>query len=234
VATHDCSLYRPRRPEATPLYRLVQCCDGSVRDAWEERYERRYGFWRAAADKAVGAYLDCGLLENGFARVRCGSCRAEYLVAFSSKGRGLCPSCAAKRAAALAAFLREEVLADVGHAQWGVADPQYYGAYSSVVRARRRREEAARGDGAECRPSPPAAEPRDDPELRALRRRWANLIRRIYEVDPLVCPRCGAPMRIIAFIPEPRVIGQILKHLAAKGIDARSPPEAPHNHRPAA
>jgi hypothetical protein len=438
VATHDCSLYHPRRPEATPLYRLVQCCDGAVRDAWEERYERRYGFWRAAADKAVGAYLDCGLLENGFARVRCGSCRAEYLVAFSSKGRGLCPSCAAQRGAALAAFLREEVLGDVGHAQWvfsipkmlrpyflyhrpllgwlcraayetaremiGAALPaqdaltpgmiavvqtfgddlnwhphvhalvtrggwdrsgawtpvpfvageaaallfrhkvlafltreglldeerarlllswrhsgfsvhtsvtvppgdgeglerlaryllrppvslerlhldeqartiayarrpghaswlpapaapppldpddflarmimhipeprlhviRYYGAYSSVVRARRRREEAARGDGAECRPSPPAAEPRDDPELRALRRRWADLIRRIYEVDPLVCPRCGSPMRIIAFITEPRVIGQILKHLAAKGIDARSPPEAPHNHRPAA
>jgi hypothetical protein len=41
-------------------------------------------------------------------------------------------------------------------------------------------------------------------------------------------------MRIIAFITEPRVIGQILKHLAAKGIDARSPPEARHNHRPAA
>jgi hypothetical protein len=40
--------------------------------------------------------------------------------------------------------------------------------------------------------------------------------------------------RMIMHIPEPRVIGQILKHLAAKGIDARSPPEAPHNHRPAA
>lgn len=41
-------------------------------------------------------------------------------------------------------------------------------------------------------------------------------------------------MRIITFITEPRVIGQILKHLAAKGVDARSPPEAPDNHRPGA
>jgi hypothetical protein len=95
-----------------------------VRDDWEERYEGRYGFWRSSADKAVGGYLDCGILENGFARVRCGTCRAEFLVAFSCKGRGLCPSCAAKRAAALAAFLREEVLAEVGHAQWVFSVPK--------------------------------------------------------------------------------------------------------------
>ena len=33
-------------------------------------------------------------------------------------------------------------------------------------------------------------------------------------------------MRIIAFITEPKVIGKILKHLAARGVDARSPPAA--------
>ena len=65
-----------------------------------------------------------------------------------------------------------------------------------------------------------------EPDRRALRRSWAQLIRLIYEVDPLVCPRCGGLMRIIAFITELRVIGKILKHLAAKGVDARSPPGA--------
>ncbi len=45
-------------------------------------------------------------------------------MAFSCKGRGLCPSCAAKRAAELAAFLREEVLEDVGHAQWVFSLPK--------------------------------------------------------------------------------------------------------------
>ena len=34
-------------------------------------------------------------------------------------------------------------------------------------------------------------------------------------------------MRIIAFITEPRVIGEILRHLARRGVDARSPPIAP-------
>ncbi len=32
------------------------------------------------------------------------------------------------------------------------------------------------------------------------RRRWAQLIQRVFEVDPLVCPRCGERMRVVAFI----------------------------------
>ena len=28
------------------------------------------------------------------------------------------------------------------------------------------------------------------------------MIRRVYEVDPLVCPRCGSEMRVIGFITE--------------------------------
>jgi ribosomal protein S27E len=95
-----------------------------VRGQWEERFERRYGFWRGFVDEQVKRYLDCGLFENGFARVRCPDCRAEYLLAFSCKTRELCPSCAARRAAATAALLREEVLEEVGHAQWVFVMPK--------------------------------------------------------------------------------------------------------------
>ena len=42
--------------------------------------------------------------------------------------------------------------------------------------------------------------------LREARRRWAELLRRIFEVEPLDCPRCGQTMRIVAFITEPRAI----------------------------
>ena len=38
------------------------------------------------------------------------------------------------------------------------------------------------------------------PDARTLRRRWAEMIKRVYEVDPLVCPRCHSEMSIIAFI----------------------------------
>jgi hypothetical protein len=40
------------------------------------------------------------------------------------------------------------------------------------------------------------------------------LARRIYEVDPLACPRCAAPLRIVAIITDPAVITRILVHRA--------------------
>jgi len=61
--------------------------------------------------------------------------------------------------------------------------------------------------------------------MHALRRRRAQLIRRIFELDPLVCLRWVGRIRIIAFITAPRVVGQIPTHLAAKGADPRSPPQ---------
>src|SRR5690606_3723571 len=56
------------------------------------------------------AYLKCGLLENGFLRVKCDSCQAEKLVAYSCKRRGFCPSCGARRMVETAALLIDEVL----------------------------------------------------------------------------------------------------------------------------
>ncbi len=82
---------------------------------WEERFAGRYGRWRGFVDPLVNRYLDCGLHESGFARVRCPECTAEYFVAFSCQTRTFCPSCAAKRSAIFASFLEEEVLAEVGH-----------------------------------------------------------------------------------------------------------------------
>ncbi len=45
-----------------------------------------------------------------------------------------------------------------------------------------------------------------------------------YEVDPLVCPKCGSQMKVIAFITEPRVIRRILDHLKKKAHSKRAPP----------
>jgi len=40
------------------------------------------------------------------------------------------------------------------------------------------------------------------------------LIQRVYEVDPMECPKCGGKMIVISFIPPPmeKVIDKILKH----------------------
>lgn len=58
------------------------------------------------------------------------------------------------------------------------------------------------------------------------RRRWAALIKQVWRVDPLICARCGARMRIIAFIqPSQRaVIEKILKHRGLWEERARGPP----------
>ncbi|MBU1244976.1 transposase, partial [Myxococcota bacterium] len=113
--------YRRREPEKTALYSLVQehlatllaqarqaSADGSGYPAFVEKEFRRY--------------LDCGILANGFARLRCPSCGFERLVAFSCKGR-LCPSCWAKRAADTAAHLVDRVLPEATYRQWVLTFP---------------------------------------------------------------------------------------------------------------
>ena len=50
------------------------------------------------------------------------------------------------------------------------------------------------------------------------------LVKRVYEVDPLVCPRCAGTMRLIAFIDQPAVFEKILCHLAPWLAPAHNPP----------
>src|SRR5690554_7536469 len=66
---------------------------------------------------------ECGRLEHGFLRVRCESCHAEHLVAFSCKRRGFCPSCGARRMAESAALLVDEVLPEQPMRQWVLSFP---------------------------------------------------------------------------------------------------------------
>ncbi len=55
---------------------------------------------------------------------------------------------------------------------------------------------------------------------------WARLIRKVYEADPLKCPKCKAPMRVIALIDDPHVVRRILEHLGRWAPEAmeRGPP----------
>jgi hypothetical protein len=83
-------VYRRRRPETTALYEVVRdnldTLFGAVDDgALAFRIPRH-------AREELLAYLDCGLLCRGFARLKCRGCSETRLVAFSCKGRGFCPS----------------------------------------------------------------------------------------------------------------------------------------------
>ncbi len=107
---------------------------------------------------------------------------------------------------------------------------RYYGAYSNVSRGKRRRQDAATTGAVLCdaehAPSV-RADLNHSPGARSLRRSWAQLIKRVYEVDPLVCPKCGAKIRIIAFIIAHDVVDAILRHLAkAEAQSPHGPPSA--------
>jgi hypothetical protein len=58
------------------------------------------------------------------------------------------------------------------------------------------------------------------------RRGWAEMIRKVYEVDPLTCSQCGATMKVIAFLTDYDVVDRIIRHLKLTFIAAKPPP--PH------
>ena len=51
----------------------------------------------------------------------------------------------------------------------------------------------------------------------------------VYEVDPLLCPRCGGTMKVVAVIERPAVVRQILDHLGlpTAAPSFRAPPDPP-------
>ena len=57
-----------------------------------------------------------------------------------------------------------------------------------------------------------------------LSRAWRDCIKKIYEVDPLCCPKCNGEMRIISFITDEITIKEILSHL---GLWSQKPSRDP-------
>ena len=60
--------YRPRHPERTVLYRALAHHFERFLQVYEERFEPTFGYLRSVVARVVYRYLDCGLLEQGFAR----------------------------------------------------------------------------------------------------------------------------------------------------------------------
>ena len=81
---------------------------------------------------------------------------------------------------------------------------RYYGYYSNVSRGKRKKQD--QDEWIPCILEP-------DKDSKEYRKSWARLIQKIYEVDPLTCPKCQGRMRIITFIEDEEVIKKILKHL---------------------
>ncbi len=117
------NVYRPRCPAASLLHKTVR-----------ENFET----YLAAAGQdgdlaphvpfhvqaAFTAYLKCGILAHGFARVYCAGCGHDFLVAYSCKGRDICPSCATRRMVETAAHMVDQVLPRAPFRQWVLSVPK--------------------------------------------------------------------------------------------------------------
>ena len=96
---------------------------------------------------------------------------------------------------------------------------RYFGWYSNRTRGVRKK----RKHTVDSRKSVGVGEDREGRAPLPWRRKWAELLRLVFEVN-LACPRCGTEMRIVSFITEREPIQKILAHMRGKGIDTRAGP----------
>jgi len=105
---------------------------------------------------------------------------------------------------------------------------RYYGWYSNKMRGQRDKhaaeEAAAAGQAVQI------IDVSDHNPRRIPSPKWRELIKKVWEVDPLLCPKCQKEMRIVSLIDGPAVIERILRHLGlweqgVRVLPARAPPE---------
>ena len=113
--------YQRRRPEKTLWYRTVQ----SHFETWLALSTGQDDASPPAhVEQAFRRYLECGILANGFARAHCDECGHDFMIAFSCKGRGVCPSCNTRRMAETAAHLADHVFPRLSVRQWVLSVPK--------------------------------------------------------------------------------------------------------------
>jgi len=116
--------YRPRTARSSPLW---QCVQASLRDFIEqypERYQKHLGPIRPEWESTFNNYLRCGDLSQGFLRIRCQQCDHDYLLPFTCKQRGICPTCHQRRTLEKGKSLAEEICVYVPHRHWVFTIPK--------------------------------------------------------------------------------------------------------------
>jgi hypothetical protein len=93
---------------------------------------------------------------------------------------------------------------------------RYYGYYRNVSRGKRKKQN--QDEWIPCILEP-------DDSSKESQKNWARLIQKIYEVDPLTCPRCSGKMKVISVIEDSEIVKKILKHLGLWDQKARPPPK---------
>ena len=112
--------YERRRPEKTPLHKIISENLASWLE-WRDQAERPVPGY---VEEELRGYLECGILCFGFGRALCTGCGQGFVIAFSCKGRGVCPSCNGRHMAQTAAHLVDHVIPPVRVRQWVISVPK--------------------------------------------------------------------------------------------------------------
>ena len=120
-------LYNPRHPERTLLYQTI----AEHFETWHElasagQFDGQgdHHTPRPYVRQTFRKYLECGIFAHGFARAWCDDCGHDYFVAYSCKGRGVCPSCNTRRMVETAAHLCDHVFPRLPVRQWVLSVPK--------------------------------------------------------------------------------------------------------------
>ncbi len=98
---------------------------------------------------------------------------------------------------------------------------RYAGYYAHKTRGKRRLEEESLSEQLNPDDNIRLITPPPEKKKKASRS-WVRLIRKVYEADPLTCPKCGENMKVIAVITDPKQAERIATHFGTPTY--RAPP----------
>ena len=75
-------------------------------------------------EREFRSYLKCGIHAFGFARAFCDHCKHDFIISFSCKKRGVCPSCGQRHMVETAAHLVDNVMPRAPVRQWVLSFPK--------------------------------------------------------------------------------------------------------------
>jgi len=96
----------------------------------------------------------------------------------------------------------------------GQVTVRYYGLYANAHRGKIRKASL----------SPFLLRMAEEEEKPVPSKGWADMIRKVYEVDPMTCPKCGGVMKVVAFITDYPAVDRIIDHLKLTFVAEKPPP----------
>jgi hypothetical protein len=102
----------------------------------------------------------------------------------------------------------------------------YHGMFAPAARGRERVVPGwgdAQGAPPRCRQGAGALSERQEGPKAVRYIPWAELLRRVFRHEVLVCPGCGGRRRVLRIVETPAAVERVLAHM---GLDARPPPRA--------